>query len=104
MTAPHYTSKITSFEDLVTDKLQSYGFRGEALNALCSISDLEIVTKSSSDVAGTFAIFDKMGNPTKQSSVAATVGTAIRWWCRLSNNDRCHTLPNFNLFIRSSSN
>ncbi len=78
MTAPHYTSKITSFEDLVTDKLRSYGFRGEALNSLSSISDLEIVTKSFGDVAGTLATFDKMGNQTKQSSVAATVGTTIR--------------------------
>ena len=78
MTAPHCTSKISSFEDLVTEKLQSYGFRGEALNALCSISDVEITTKTSKDLAGTFATFDKSGNPVKESSLAANVGTTIR--------------------------
>jgi DNA mismatch repair ATPase MutL len=78
MTAPHCTSKISSFEDLVTEKLQSYGFRGEALNALCSISDLEITTKTSKDLTGTFATFDKSGNPVKELSLATNVGTTIR--------------------------
>jgi DNA mismatch repair ATPase MutL len=78
MTAPHCTSKISSFEDLTSDRLQSFGFRGEALNALCSISDLEVLTKTSKDLAGTLATFDKSGNPVKELTVAANVGTTIR--------------------------
>ncbi len=33
----HCTSKISDFDDL--DKLSSFGFRGEAVNALCELSE-----------------------------------------------------------------
>ena len=78
MCAPHCTSKISAFEDLTTDKLQTFGFRGEALNALCRISELEIVTKSSNDAAATSVTFDKSGNVVKEVTIAGTVGTSIR--------------------------
>jgi len=38
MALPHYTSKISQHEDL--DSLTSYGFRGEALAAICAIGKL----------------------------------------------------------------
>ncbi|KXS17799.1 hypothetical protein M427DRAFT_54388 [Gonapodya prolifera JEL478] len=38
----HHTSKIRSFSDL--GQVSTYGFRGEALNSLCAIADVSIVT------------------------------------------------------------
>ncbi|MDQ6612065.1 MAG: DNA mismatch repair endonuclease MutL [Gemmatimonadota bacterium] len=46
----HATSKITSAEQLVG--VMSFGFRGEALPAICSVSELELET-SRSDGSGT---------------------------------------------------
>ncbi|KAJ3343394.1 hypothetical protein HDU93_008759 [Gonapodya sp. JEL0774] len=38
----HHTSKIASYQDL--GKVETYGFRGEAVNALCALADVTIVT------------------------------------------------------------
>lgn len=38
----HYTSKLVEFEDL--EKVQTFGFRGEALSSLCALSELTITT------------------------------------------------------------
>lgn len=44
----HYTSKISTFEDL--ESIHSYGFRGEAINSICSISDqVVLATKTRKD-------------------------------------------------------
>ena len=48
--ARHATSKIRTAEDLVG--VTSFGFRGEALPAICSVSQLDVVT-ASADGAGT---------------------------------------------------
>src|SRR5688500_632956 len=48
--ARHATSKIRSAEELVG--VASFGFRGEALPAICSVSQLELVT-APEDGAGT---------------------------------------------------
>ena len=47
----HATSKITAAEQLVG--VRSYGFRGEALPAIASVSEIMIETASSDDGAGT---------------------------------------------------
>ena len=53
MVQPHSTSKISNFYDL--GRVLSYGFRGEALSSLCSVSNLKIITKTKKDlVAATF--------------------------------------------------
>ncbi|MES1922615.1 ATP-binding mismatch repair protein, variant 2, partial [Bonamia ostreae] len=52
------TSKISSFGDLATLKL--YGFRGQALNAICNASDIEIL--SNNDNRNNKATYDRYGN------------------------------------------
>lgn len=47
---PHTTSKISSIEDL--HRLASYGFRGEALSTIASVSRMVITSKQHSDEAG----------------------------------------------------
>lgn len=43
MAIKHYTSKISSSEDL--ERLTTYGFRGEALGSICSISEVSTYYK-----------------------------------------------------------
>nr|CAD7573416.1 unnamed protein product [Timema californicum] len=42
-----YTSKIRDFSDL--EHLECYGFRGEALNALCRVAEVTVTTKTDED-------------------------------------------------------
>ncbi|KHJ96729.1 hypothetical protein OESDEN_03305 [Oesophagostomum dentatum] len=72
---PHSTSKLTGLNDFGT--LSTLGFRGEALNALCSLASLTILTKSRTATVGTKLRFDHCGNITDQSSCARSVGTTV---------------------------
>ena len=77
MVASHYTSKIDDFEDLA--KVSSYGFRGEALHSLCSVSGtMEILSKRDVDQLGKTIKFDKNTKIVSESNVAATRGTIIK--------------------------
>lgn len=40
MAVKHYTSKISCHEDL--ERLETYGFRGEALASICAISEVPV--------------------------------------------------------------
>ena len=42
MALPHFTSKITQHKDL--ESLTTYGFRGEALAAVCALAKVAITT------------------------------------------------------------
>lgn len=56
----HFTSKLSSFEDLYA--VSSFGFRGEALNALCELSEkFTVVTKQDSQTSATLLQFDRNG-------------------------------------------
>src|SRR5688572_29370795 len=48
----HATSKLNELEDL--DKLKTYGFRGEALAAIASVSQFEMRTRRHNEELGTF--------------------------------------------------
>ena len=76
MVASHCTSKIREFSDL--SKVSSYGFRGEALNSLCSVSTLEISSKREEDKIGKCVKFSKVGQKISESNVAITKGTVIK--------------------------
>ncbi|PSN44979.1 hypothetical protein C0J52_05472 [Blattella germanica] len=60
MALPSYTSKISEYSDLF--KLQSYGFRGEALNALCRVADVSITTKTDEDEFAMVYMLNNDGN------------------------------------------
>lgn len=56
------TSKLKDFKDMI--KVQSFGFRGEALNSISNIADLIIITKTETDEVGTKLQFQKnIGQP-----------------------------------------
>lgn len=43
MAVNHFTSKICSHEDL--ERLETYGFRGEALGSICAIAEVKTIKK-----------------------------------------------------------
>ncbi|CAK7271230.1 ATP-binding mismatch repair protein [Sporothrix epigloea] len=72
----HYTSKLSSFDDL--DTLQTFGFRGEALSSLCALSRFAVVTCLADNVPkGSRLVFESSGQLSETSVVAAQRGTTV---------------------------
>ncbi|XP_033024564.1 PMS1 protein homolog 1 isoform X3 [Lacerta agilis] len=71
----HYTSKISSSEDL--ENLATYGFRGEALGSICSMSEVLITTKTASDDFSTQYLLDRSGHVTSQKPSHLGQGTTV---------------------------
>ena len=72
MVTSHTTSKIADFSDLRA--LATYGFRGEALNALCGLSEVEIETKRRTDSVGRKFTFDASGGVKTSAPLAMNPG------------------------------
>ncbi|KAL8445789.1 hypothetical protein Emed_005345 [Eimeria media] len=72
----HATSKISSFEDIYS-KLDSLGFRGEALSSLCFVARVSIVTRCRSADFGTRIFFDQNGRQVAREAAAREVGTTV---------------------------
>lgn len=70
----HTTSKISAFEDL--DSLKSFGFRGEALASIASISKFSIKSKTNSDELGHEVTFEN-GKLIAQQAANMLTGTII---------------------------
>lgn len=72
----HYTSKLTTFDDL--SSLKTFGFRGEALSSLCALSKFHIVTARAGDAPkGTRLDFEVSGNLQGTQVVASQQGTTV---------------------------
>jgi DNA mismatch repair protein MutL len=54
--ARHATSKIHNFEDIY--KVNSFGFRGEAMPSIASIARVELLTRRKDDLAGTKIVLE----------------------------------------------
>lgn len=70
----HSTSKIKTIEDL--DRLNTFGFRGEALYSIASVAKLEIKTRLVEEELGTFIVSED-GKIIEQSSIKCEKGTNI---------------------------
>ena len=71
----HYTSKISSDNDLKF--LQTYGFRGEALGSLSSVSSVSILTKTESEEVGMLYTLERNGKIGATQPKPTTTGTTI---------------------------
>ncbi|XP_076235693.1 mismatch repair endonuclease PMS2 [Calliopsis andreniformis] len=71
----HHTSKLKEFSDLT--QVNTFGFRGEALSSLCSLSELSIVTRHLTSEHGFKLEFDHNGVLQKKEACAREVGTTV---------------------------
>jgi DNA mismatch repair protein PMS2 len=72
----HHTSKLSEFSDL--NSVSSFGFRGEALNALCELSEaFTVTTKIEAEGIGSRLLFGKDGHLLSTNPTARTTGTTV---------------------------
>ena len=58
----HHTSKLSEFADLENGNVTSFGFRGEALNAVCELSrSFSVSTKQEGEKVGYALSFQRNG-------------------------------------------
>ncbi len=97
---PHTTSKISNAADL--QRIQSLGFRGEALYSLAQLADLDICSRPTLEPVGYQVHYDPQGNPQGQPKVIAiaqgTVVTVRNLFDRYPN--RLQALPSNSQQIR----
>ena len=69
------TSKVSVVRDL--DRIETLGFRGEALFSIAAVSNIKVITKFAGDDFGTEAII-RDGKKTSQSPIGVPTGTTIK--------------------------
>ena len=70
----HATSKIASFDDLMT--VETMGFRGEALSSIAAVSQVELITKTAYDAMGTRIVVHG-GLHMSTDEISVTDGTTV---------------------------
>ncbi|KUK93321.1 MAG: DNA mismatch repair protein MutL [Thermotogales bacterium 46_20] len=91
---PHTTSKIKSLEDL--ESLHTFGFRGEALSTIASVSRVRMVSRVPENDLG-HQVESSGGSLTSQSNVQCSPGTSIEVFDLLFNT------PARRKFLKSST-
>lgn len=71
----HHTSKLRDFSDLAD--VGTFGFRGEALSSLCSLSELSVVTRHKSKDHAYKLEFDSNGYLKSKEACARDRGTTV---------------------------
>ncbi|XP_054471123.1 PMS1 protein homolog 1 [Anoplopoma fimbria] len=75
MAVTHFTSKICSNEDL--ERLETYGFRGEALGSICSMAEVAVITKTEEDDISTQYTLNFTGGIVSQKPSHLGQGTTV---------------------------
>jgi len=91
---PHTTSKISSIEDL--DSLITFGFRGEALSTIASVSRMRLSTAADSEELGTILEIAG-GSVTGQKPLSGSNGTLVEVF------DLLYNTPARRKFLKSAS-
>ncbi|XP_041940022.1 PMS1 protein homolog 1 isoform X2 [Alosa sapidissima] len=75
MAVKHYTSKISSHDDLM--QLETYGFRGEALGSICAVSEVVVTTKTAEEDFSTQYTLNLTGHIVSQKPSHLGQGTTV---------------------------
>ncbi|MBI9019324.1 MAG: DNA mismatch repair endonuclease MutL [Phycisphaerae bacterium] len=110
---PHATSKLATDEDLFN--ISTLGFRGEAMPSIGSVSQMEIISRSSDDIQGWKIIVDG-GDIKGPEPVSASQGTSIsvrnlffntparRKFMRATNTEMSHITEQFTRIVLAHCN
>ncbi|XP_074514494.1 PMS1 protein homolog 1 [Sebastes fasciatus] len=75
MAVTHFTSKICNHEDL--ERLETYGFRGEALGSICAVAEVAVITKTEEDDISTQYMLNFTGEIVSQKPSHLGQGTTV---------------------------